>query len=67
MMPPLLPRMNITNMQLNKRYSNTKQRISDRDARVRKPAWIDNYAVCAIGTRCLDAIDYGAFPVTTVQ
>jgi hypothetical protein len=59
--------MNIANMQLKKRHSHPKQRISDRNTCVRKAAWIDDNAVGAVGACDLDAVDYGTFPVTILK
>lgn len=62
-MPPALPRMHITHMQLDKWNPHAQQRIPDRDRRMREGARVDDDAVDLVAGRGVDAVDEGAFVV----
>lgn len=66
MMPPTLPRMYITHMQLDKRNPHAQQRIPDRDRRMRERTWVDDDAVDLVAARGVDAVDESAFVVGLV-
>ncbi len=63
LIPPLLPRMDITNMHLHKRNVHRKQRISQRNTIVCESSGVYDNCVNALCSCGLDTVDEGAFVV----